>query len=704
MNSAKAFDRTSLVPLYTEAKFILFPCGKPGKPKAARQGWQSTKYDAGLTAKKLPEAYGVLLQDDDFVLDVDPRRFAPGDNELQRLWELLKLPSPIQTYMVATASGGSHIYFKKPPGFNVKRRLSREGFGGIEIKSKNQLVIAAGSIVNGVEYRVTRLDPTKVMSCPPELLKFCERIYYSDIDDIDEIEVDDVATRQRYIRYLMSLNAVTKGPGTYQAACEGIDYGLPDERVFELLNEYFNQRTVEPKTDSELRKKVSNASNYGQNPRGRYHPNNDFKDVVIPKTDNDLSSRTDSLGDAGFTGQPFKVMWDIEVGKGGKQVLKSTMSNALNFFVMESIGDLPNPLRGLLRYNLFSNRIEFTRPAPWHDIHTKYHHWTDTDTVMLRLFLSKVGHFNAGNDIINDAVTAAGQLQKYHPLREWLNNLRWDGIRRLDTWMVDYLGAAANKYTSAVGRCTILALVARIYKPGCQHDHMPVLEGEQGSGKSTSVRILGGEHYADIRIRPDKVDTVDGMQGKWVLEASEMAFMRQSEMNSLKAFLTRTTDRVRLSYGRHSLDLPRQSGFIGTVNPDSHGYLTDITGNRRFWPVRTGKIDNDALARDRAQLFAEAVVRHKAGEEHYFTDKEVIALARLEQSKRVSTDEWTDMIERYIASAEENLTTENIAFFGLGVTPNLLTQPLQQRVARCMEVLGYVKERGTWVENWMTGV
>ena len=254
---------------------------------------------------------------------------------------------------------------------------------------------------------------------------------------------------------------------------------------------------------------------------------------------------------------------------------------------------------------------------------------------------------------LREAVEAVSAERPYHPIREWLASLVWDGIPRLDDLMSRYFGVEDTPYGRAVGKNSLIAAVARIRNPGSKVDTMPVLEGEQGTRKSSGIAVLFGEEWTAISTAPvGTKDFVAGLQGKWVLEIAEMDSFSRAEVSRIKANLSATSDWVRLSYRPDNQDLPRQCVFWGTTN-DSQ-YLEDATGARRFWPVACGKIDLEALRNDRDQLWAEAVKRYQDGETWW----EVPDQAREEQSARFRDDSWDEIITPWLAGRPEITTTE----------------------------------------------
>ncbi|MEO1677999.1 MAG: VapE domain-containing protein [Pseudomonadota bacterium] len=272
----------------------------------------------------------------------------------------------------------------------------------------------------------------------------------------------------------------------------------------------------------------------------------------------------------------------------------------------------------------------------------------DADLTRIRVEVERAGMRNIGHDLTVRAVRAISERNAYHPVRDWLGGLVHDGRPRLDTWLSDYLGVEDSRYVRAVGRASVIGLVARVMRPGCKHDHVLTLTGAQGAGKSTVCRILGGPWYGDnlSSLARDDTEASRWLRGHWLVELSEMAPTRKAEAETLKSFLSRATDNVRAPYGRLAESIPRQCAFIATTNDEQ--FLRDPTGGRRFWPVSvSAEIDTEGLTRDRDQLFAEALAAFGAGEAWHL-DQETEALAREVQAAATEEDPWATLLSDYL--------------------------------------------------------
>lgn len=315
----------------------------------------------------------------------------------------------------------------------------------------------------------------------------------------------------------------------------------------------------------------------------------------------------------------------------------------------------------------------------------------DNDYSLVQCELQRIGFHRVGKDVTAQAVDMLVHENRVHPIRDYLMTLKWDGKQRLDRLMADYLGAEHTKYTAGIGRMFTVSMVARIFKPGCKMDYMVVLEGEQGAKKSTACRVLGGEYFSDALpdVSHDK-DASHHLRGKWLVEVAEMTAMGRAEADKLKSFITRDTERFRPSYGRQEVIEPRQCVFVGTTNRDV--YLRDETGARRFWPIRVGTIDIDALKRDRDQLFAEAVAAFKGGE-HWWPDREFEREHIVpEQEARQEVDEWEDPISKYLFGKDKVKVLE-VARGGLFLPIERCTMREFRRIGASLLRLGWVRHK-----------
>lgn len=298
-------------------------------------------------------------------------------------------------------------------------------------------------------------------------------------------------------------------------------------------------------------------------------------------------------------------------------------------------------LKGKFALNQFAGRGEVLGALPW-DGRTKRRLWDDNDNQGLYWYMEKYHHIT-GNAKIDGALSLHSAAHAFNDIQDYLSGLSWDGVPRLDTLFIDYLGAADTPYTRAVTRKSFTAAAARAMDPGCKYDTMLILSGPQGLGKSTLLDKMSRGWFSDSIRTFEGKEASELLQGVWIVEIGELDAFRGTDVSRVKQFLSLRADRFRAAYGRHVKELPRCCVFFGTTNVSD--YLQDRTGNRRFWPVDVGltpatkKIWTD-LPKEIDQLWAEAVVRWRAGEELYLRGAlEEAAKERQEAHREVSTRE-----------------------------------------------------------------
>lgn len=330
----------------------------------------------------------------------------------------------------------------------------------------------------------------------------------------------------------------------------------------------------------------------------------------------------------------------LELDKAGK--VKNTLQN-LTVILMN------DPLLKPLVFNQLLDGMEIKGDVPWRHP-SKF--WRDADDAQLISYVdSHYGTFSARNYDI--AVAKVTDDRSYHPIREFIENLpEWDKVPRVDTLLIDYLGADDNGYVRAVTRKTLCAAIKRVLYPGCKFDSMMVLNGPQGVGKSTLIAKLAGEWFSDSLNLGDTKDktAAEKLQGYWILEIGELAGLKKAEVETLRSFLSRQNDIYRATFGKRATSHLRQCVFFGTTNAES-GYLRDTTGNRRFWPVKTPgtgiKHSWDLTPELICQIWAETLVYVKQGEKLYLS-AELEALSKAEQREAMESDEREGLVRLYL--------------------------------------------------------
>jgi hypothetical protein len=615
--------------------------GKNGKiqqlGKAPRdKAWTTKKYtnenllaDARATYINL----GVRLRTTDLIVDVDPRN--GGNESLERL--KMDLALDLDAYaVVATGSGGRHFYMRKPAHISTVGKI--EGYNGIDFKTAGGQVVAPGSVhPNGRRYQSEffLVGPGETPEAPAKLL---ERLQVRKLPRPDGVEDAD---RWGEVEPEQLAETLEKIPPD--------DFGAGEHDKWFLLMCACHHATAGAGRQEFIAWSTT-ASGY-----------EDHAELI--------GYRWDSLSKKG-TGRPVTINYLYKVlKKYGDEVARVAAEQDFDVVAVDNQAlptlrrmkngkpesTFPNCLRlvrhldeqmGLI-YDEFGCATHLLAdPLPWTvDVGRRL---SDDVIRQIRQCLVETCDVNWSKDDVCEAVLTVAREKTIHPVRDFLAALEWDRTPRLDSLLIRYAGAADNAYVRAIGAKTLIAAVRRVRQPGCKFDNVIVLEGGQGCGKSSFVKALcpAIEWFSDSPIgNTESKDAPLSLQGRWIIELGEMSVLSKSGVEALKQFVSSSIDHVRRPYGRMHEELRRQCIFIGTTNQAA--YLKDQTGNRRFWPVKVGTIDLDALIADRDQLWAEAAAR-EASCESLVLPRELWDVAAIEQEERVSDDPWVDTLRAYL--------------------------------------------------------
>lgn len=332
---------------------------------------------------------------------------------------------------------------------------------------------------------------------------------------------------------------------------------------------------------------------------------------------------------------------DLEYSKSGK--LQCTISNII--LILEN----DPTLKGHIVHDLFTGADAVVGGLPWNKNATQ---WTDNDDANLRVWLER-NYDLTGKEKIADALTAVLTRHSYHPIRDYLNGLQWDNVPRLERLIIDYIGAEDNELNRTMTRKHFTAAVSRVFNPGCKYDYCLILTGPEGVGKSTLLGKMGGKWFNDSITTTEGKEGMEQLHRAWIIEMGELASIKRSDVESVKAYLSKRVDIYRAAYGRRTAEHPRQCVFCGTTNEVL--FLKGDNGNRRFWvmavnpELRKYRKWQDALDRDRDQLWAEAVHYYKQGEKLYLSDElEAQARQRQEEYNDNSDDPIVAMLQKFL--------------------------------------------------------
>lgn len=665
--------------------------------------------------------FGFRTLDIVLVLDFDQRNYpfaAPGDpyiyqhtdpdtglvtqrrDMLQEVWEAwLK---NVATYTVKTPRGGYHFYFRKPADRSVKKEQPE--YPGIDFLTNGAHQVCADgttTIANGK----TTVDGTYACINPATMAEIPEA-FLAGLKHKAEALAIGIANET-----LLSLpkfeaeckahpKAVQGNKGndtTYALACKGRDYGLPVEQAYASMRDIYSPRCEPEWEDGELWALVNHAYKHAKNAPGNATPEAKFRPSMVPAQVATTPVSIQEFQHRGIieTVHQKQVSMHHKTGR-----VLNTQANVV-YFLREH-----KYWKGRILYNQFADVVEVKGRPDWRREETDKH-----EGLTKRDFAFMQAWFSANEDValevpenrLDAACFAAAT--PYHPVRDYLNELVWDGTARLDTFLRDTTSCEDNVYTRAAGVCTMISAVKRIFEPGCKQDYVLVLESSQGEKKSQWVEILGGQWHSTGDLVPGDKDTYQVLRGKWIVELPEIdAIFSKADFAWLKKVITTSSDTYRPSYERRSRSVPRESIFIATLNPNAAGeYLKDFE-NRRYWPVKTGRLNIEHLRKWRDQYFAEAVHRYRAGEQSWISDVDIIAIAKAEQQARRETDPWVEILNSWAKMRDSFSIAE--AYGSLGLTAAQINSRHRTRVYTALRDLGWDYSQdfagGRWTKRKLT--
>ena len=360
-----------------------------------------------------------------------------------------------------------------------------------------------------------------------------------------------------------------------------------------------------------------------------------------PEVKMQLARDRQAQAEIDFSDQDDNWEASLELNKEGN--IKATLDNIVQ--IMRHDPALKN-----IAFNCHRDGIDARGELPWKQVKEG---WSDADFAALKVYLANLYGVYA-SDKTKDAVVTVAHERAYHPIKQYLEALpEWDGIPRVETLIIDYFGAEDTSYNRAVIRKTMIAAVARIYRPGTKFDSVLILNGPQGVGKSTFFnRLAGEEWFSDALTLTDMKDKAgpEKLQGYWILELGELAGMRKMDVETVKSFISRRDDKYRAAYGVNVESHPRQCVIVGSTNAES-GFLRDVTGNRRFWPVKVNGNGNkkswEITDEEVKQIWAETLVLWKKGEKLYLEGEDAKEAAE-QQSEAMEADEREGLVREYL--------------------------------------------------------
>ena len=319
--------------------------------------------------------------------------------------------------------------------------------------------------------------------------------------------------------------------------------------------------------------------------------------------------------------------------------------------------------------------------------------YRDTDDTRIALWVSRAYGLEYSEAAISATTQLIGEENKRNPLIEWLDSIHWDGTPRLASWIIEATDCPDTELNRKMAEKWLIQAIARAYQPGCKADCVLILAGDQGAGKSTLFRTLAtDEYFADTPLDIGSANSYSQIARAWIYEVAELDSVRRSANSATKAFLSAQEDNFRPAYGRHAITIKRHVVFAGTTNEAQ--FINDMTGSRRYWPIKVNEVNLHWVRENKDQLWAEAIVAYRAGETWYL-DKEM-DIKRHDFSKIYRQDDpWVEPITSYLMVHRGHVTMTMVMEEGLKIERARMNRRDEMRISEILRELHYEKKRTT---------
>lgn len=653
---------------YASMGWKVFPIEENGKrPRISTRDGGKGVHDATTDRQtietwlaRFPNANLGYHTEENWVLDIDVKNNGPASLE-----GLIRTYGPIpETLRASTPSSGTHYYWRTPRGVYVSNRAGI--MPGLDSRSRGGYVLLPPSSIDGTEYAFENWG-TKIAEAPDWLLALVkeskEGFKKAARSDTGSRDIDDASMAG----YLMN-------------------GGFSEDETFEALQRRNNnpeQRDV-PLPTNEILKTVRSIY------KREIHTPAQLRQAI--------QDRHNQVVEDGLIIPAPNPMWE-------EGLILSSQGHAKNILANAEACLVHSPLfAGSLAYDEFRAEVILTRnivdPVNRKPVYHLLAGTVVTEHItreMLILVQRLVTAVTFTEDTFGVAIQSVARQNSFHSVQDWLNGLKWDGVPRIDSWLIDHMGVEDTPYARGVGKRWLISAVGRALKPGDIANSMLILEGPQDAGKSRALRTLAGPGwFKDTPIDFSSKDRFSGLRGVWIYELAEFDQYRGTEAARVKSFMSSSSDTYRPAYGRSDVTQPRGCIFVGSVNPDH--YLTDPTGNKRYWPVKIVRhdrykpIDFAKLEDARDQIWAEAVRCYFEGHAGFINTPDLIKAHEAEALARVDTeDTWEPDVLEYMQrhSEKRSVTTNEILKQAIGVPTDRQSGGDKIRVRRILEHNGF---------------